>query len=283
VPLEPLDRRQPVLDAGPGTVEERVRAREEHLPVLLAGLVEHVDVVAQVVLHDALVVPALGRRRARAEERTDVLDGREAVAQRLHLGAALGDREHAVLALAVEVDRLLDDVDRALEEVRGDDDGDVLVDDALGEAEAVRVPERAAPELVLRHAVGDQPAKARDVRAAVRQDERPGEERRRPRGAAVEAVHVARREVRAGPVQRRQQAAEGAGRQLVVGVEEEEELAARDRDRGVARVAEPGVVLALEPEARVVRRVAMRDPAARVGRAVVDQDRLEVMQPLREQ
>ena len=200
-----------------GGVEERVRAVEEDLPVLLVRLVEHVDVVAEVLLDDGLRVhPRRPGRRVLAEPRTHRLDGAEPVEQHRQLSPPVRDRARAVLALAVQVHGLGQDVDRACHELRGDHDGDVLVNDADRERERVRVPERAAPELVLRHPVGEQPAEARDVRAPPRPRERAREEGRRPLPGGVEAVDVARREVRARAVERAERGARwppaGAGR-----------------------------------------------------------------------
>ncbi len=207
---------------------------------------------------------------------TRLLDGGEAVAQRAQLGPALRDRELAVLAHAVEVDRSRDDVDRAGAEVGGHDHGDVLVQHPLREAQGVLVPERAAPQLVLRHPVRQQPAEAGDVRPRAPPQERLAQERRRPRARAGEAVDVPGGEVRAGALERAEQQLERVGRQLVVAVHEREVVAGRGLDAGVAGVAEAVVGLAHEPQPRVALGVALGDRRAPVGGAVVDHHHLEV-------
>jgi hypothetical protein len=89
-------------------------------------------------------------------------------------------------------------------------------------------------------------------------------------------VHVARREVRAGALQRAQQPRVGVARELVVAVHEREVLPARSLRAGVARGAEAGVGLAQHLEARVALGEAAGDRGAAVGRAVVDDDDLEI-------
>ena len=171
VPLQALDRRQAVLHPRSRRVEERVRAVEEDPAVLLAGLVEDVHVVAEILLHDGLrVAAAPAGRDVGVEPACDLLDRAQPVKQHGQLGAAVGDRARAVLALAVEVHGLGQHVDGAGHEVGGDDDGDVLVEHADGEREPVLVPERAAPQLVLRHPVAQQPREARDVRRPPRRE-----------------------------------------------------------------------------------------------------------------
>ena len=166
----------------------------------------------------------------------------------------------------------------------GSDHRDVLVHDADREREPVLVPERAPPELVLRHPVRQQPAEPGHVRAPPRPRERALEEGGRPLAGAVEAVDVPRREVRPRAVERRHEVRDRLARQPVVGVDEHEQLAARPRHAGVARGPEARVLLAHEHEPRdPPRRTLAAIAARRVGRAVVDHHDLEVGERLRAQ
>jgi hypothetical protein len=189
----------------------------------------------------------------------------------------------AVLADPVQVDRPRHDVDRAGLEVGGHDHGDVLVQDALGEPQSVLVPERTAPQLVLRHAVREQPAEARHVRPRPPAQEGLAQERRGPGARAGEAVEVPGREVRARAHERAQQQLERVGRQPVVAVHEREELAGRRLQAAVAGVAEAVVRLADQPQPRIALGMACGDRRAAVGGAVVDHHDLEVAEALRAQ
>jgi hypothetical protein len=277
VPLEPVHRRQRAVGALGHAVQELVDAIEEQLAVVGVRALERVDVVAEVVGDDARVVPAARAPRALARQVVaDVLARLEAVEQRLALDAPLRDRQVPALADPVEVDRLLDHVDGARREVRRQDHRDVLVVAADREAPAVLLPERALEQLVPGRAVGDQRAVARDVRLHPRLRERTREEARLRGAGRGQAVDVAGREVRAGLVERADEQLVGARRDDVVGVHEGDELAAGVLDAGVARGAQAAVLLAYDPEARVARGELLGERRAGVGRAVVDEDRLEV-------
>ena len=67
------------------------------------------------------------------------------------------------------------------------------------------------------------------------------------------------------------------GGQGVVGVDEHEAAPARGPDAGVAGRRDPPVVLAQVADAGVGQRAGPHDPAGRVGRAVVDDDDLDVV------
>src|SRR5690349_23069509 len=56
LPLAALDRREALDGARTGRLEQRAGAVEEELAVRLVGLVEHAEVVAEVVREDALLV-----------------------------------------------------------------------------------------------------------------------------------------------------------------------------------------------------------------------------------
>jgi hypothetical protein len=212
--------------------------------------------------------------------REHVLHRRHAVEQHAGLEAPLGDRAVAVVADAPEVDGVGDDVDRARGEVRGQRDRNVLVEPALPEAEALLVPERPAPELVPRRAVGEQRAELRDVRAQARARERLGEERRLPRARLAQPVDVPGREVGAGLVERRGQQLVRLARQEVVAVHERQQLAGGGVDSGVAGAAEAAVRLADQLEAPVLRGEVLGDRSAAVAGAVVDHDHLQVRERL---
>ena len=278
VVLEPVDRGDLLEHVAPAdAVEERVHAVDEDLAVLVVGHLEDVEVVAEVLRDHAVLVPAqpaalavLGQEVARQ------LHGLEAIQQRALLRAPLGDRQVPALTDAVVVDRRRDHVNAAGEELRRDHDGDVLVQHPLREAEAVLVPERAPPQLVGHDPVREQLAELRDVGLGPVAVEHGAQERRMARAGRCEPVDVAGREVRAGRLERAQQRRVGGRRQHVVGVQEREVLAGHVLDAGVARRAEAAVGPLHDADALVVVGVAPRDLEARVGRAVVDDQDLEV-------
>ena len=231
----------------------------------------------QVVGDEACRVPVRQRPGSvDGEVLGDPLDRPQPVGEDAVLEPALGDRRRAVLPHAPLVDRRGEHVDAARDDVGGDRDGDVLVHHALREPERVGVPERPPPQLVPRGAVGEQRPAAAHVRPLPRAGERAGEELRLRGALAREALDVARREVRAGPLERAQQPLVRVGRDDVVGVREGEELAARGARPGVARAAQPAVWLRDQPEAPVAAGEALGERAAAVGRPVVDHDHLQV-------
>ena len=97
-----------------------------------------------------------------------------------------------------QVDRLAQHVDRPGEHVCRQGDRDVLVEDALGPAEAWWVPEGAAEELVPRRAVVEQRGVLRDVGAQPGRGEGAGDHAGLAGAGGREAVVVAGGEVRAG-------------------------------------------------------------------------------------
>ena len=232
---------------------------DEQRAVLLVGLVEQVEMQAQVVGDDARVVPAAElARRVLGQVRADRLDRGEPVAQHPQLEPPLRDRERTVLAQTPLIHGRRDHVDGGGQVVRRERDRDVLVDDALREAEAVRVPEGAPVELVPRGPVGEQRAAAAHVGLQARARERARQELRLRRALAREALHVAGGEVRAGRVERAEQPLVGVGRQHVIGVDERQELAGGRVQAGVAGASQAAVGLGEEPEPAVLERRSAR-------------------------
>ena len=250
VPLEALDRRQAVLHPRSRRVEERVRAVEEDPAVLLAGLVEDVDVVAEILLDDGLRVAAAPPAGAWARASAHLLDGAQPVKQHRQLGAAVGDRARAVLALAVEVDGLGQHVDGAGHEVGGDDDGDVLVEHADGEREPV--PSQNARRHSLFCAIRSLSSHGKRVTCVARR----GREKARLRNAAGHRRMLSKRwmfpvaksePVRSSDATRRAIAAGGSASSESTNISSSPPAARRR----VARRAEARVLLAHEDEARI--------------------------------
>ncbi len=210
------------------------------------------------------------------QEAADGGDGGGPVADALGDGPPGGDR---AVAVAPVVDGLLDDVDRAGQEVGGQDDGDVLVQHSGREGEGVLVPEGAAEDLVAGDAVPEQDPVPGDMGGPAGLLHRLAEHRgllQRP--AHPQPQHVAGREVGAGGVEFGEHTSVRAGRNDVVAVHERQELPARVglADPGVAGRAEPGVLLPDQPETGVALGELLRDARALVGGAVVDEDDLQV-------
>ncbi|ESU47740.1 hypothetical protein P376_4281 [Streptomyces sp. HCCB10043] len=177
------------------------------------------------------------------------------------------------------VDGLLDDVDRAGQEVGGEDDGDVLVQHARREGEGVLVPEGAAEDLVAGDAVAEQDPVPGDMGARAGLLHRFAEHRglfEIPVGPQPQ--DVAGGEVGPGAVEFGQHPGVRAGRDDVVAVDERQELRTGVglADPGVAGRAEPGVLLPDQPEAGVAFRELLGQSRAVVRGAVVDEDDLQV-------
>ena len=129
----------------------------EGLGELLVALVQDVEEERHVEGEDLLVVQPLAVDLARAlEEAVDRGDRSHPVDEVAALGATLGDRLLGGLAFAPEVDRLLDEVHGPGQEVRWHRQGDVLVEDALGETQPVLDEELSPEDLVPRGGVVQQ-------------------------------------------------------------------------------------------------------------------------------
>ena len=154
---EAASRRQARDDGGVDVREVLAEHPHEGVGELLVAVVEDVEEQRHVEREDLEVVQPLALGLARAlEELVDRGDRGHPVHEVAALGAALGDRLLGGLALAPEVHGLLDEVDRAGQEVRRDGEWDVLVVDAFGEAQPVLEEELAPEDLVPRRGVVEQ-------------------------------------------------------------------------------------------------------------------------------
>ena len=240
VPLEHLELGQPpVLDEmglHPVEADRLVAHRGGHLrqqPLrqaqdrrVLGGIVEvhradhrgHVDV--QQVLGDLRAGPA---QRGVLQAGQHHLGGVDPVDEVGHPPRVLGDGELTAVALAPEVDRLLEHVDRPRRGVRRHADGVVLVEH-VGEGQPVLVPERPPVDLVPDHPVqrqlGELPHRGAQPGLLERQPVGVG----RPHPQRVEAAGVAGDHVGAGRVERGHHVRERAARHQVVAVDEGQEL-----------------------------------------------------------
>ena len=181
---------------------------------------------------------------------------------------------------APQVDRLADHVDSAGQDVRRQRHRDVLVEHALGPAEAVLVPERPAEQLVPGRAVVEQRGVLGHVGAGPGGVERREDHAGLPGADRREAVEVAGGEVGAGAVERAGEHLVGGAGDDVVAVDERQVVAGGLVRPGVAGVAQAAVGLADQDEAVVVLGEGGGDGRAGVGRAVVDHDDLEVAERL---
>ncbi len=265
-PLDPGVGGQFVDDGEVGLVEELVGPLHERLAVLVVRVRQHLEVQHQVGLQAGRVVLALALlvlpRAPVREEAADRLHRRDPVAQVGQFGVALGDgRRGPAFAPAPEVDDVGDHVDLGGPEVGVHVDPGVLVHDALGERDVVVVPEGPPEHLVPDRPVVDQRLEPGDVGAAPVLLHRALVQRRLPLLRGVHHLHVARHEVRVGPLQGAHQKAVGVLGDDVVAVHEGEELAlgVHGPQPGVARV--PGAVRLLADQAE-----------PRVGRAEVGGD-----------
>nr|BFE67792.1 hypothetical protein GCM10020092_010930 [Actinoplanes digitatis] len=205
----------------------------------------------------------------------------QAVDEVLELLAALSDRLVVALALTPVVDRRVDDVDALGEHVQGHGDRGVLVQHALGEAQALRVPEGPAVDLVPRRAVAEQDRLLVDVGAQPGVGEDVAVHAGLDQALAAEPHHVAAGEVRAGLLEDADEQLRRVRREHVVAVHEHQVVAGDVLKAGVPRRAEAGVRLVHDLEAGVLCREPLGDVTARVLRAVVDQDDFQLVTGLR--
>ncbi len=250
------------------------------------GPPQHLDeqvqfLVDDVVLVQPQVLPGLCSR-ASGEELPDQADGGDPVAQPLAVVAPLGDGRGSALPFAPVVDGGAEHVHAGGGEVRGDGHRRVLVEDALGVAEPVLVPEGAPVDLVPGGAVGDQVRDLGDVGAQHGPGEGLAVDRRRHPADRAEPGHVPGGEVGSGLVQGVDQQPVGVGRQRVVAVDEGQVLApgGDPQQARVACRAEPLVGLPVQAEAGVAGGEGVGDLRAAVGGPVVDQDHVEVLEGL---
>ncbi|CAM5725714.1 hypothetical protein SVIOM342S_03128 [Streptomyces violaceorubidus] len=259
-------------DLGVDAVEEAVRRAQELGPVLRVAVRHHVEEEPQVVAEDTGVVLALeagvGLAGLLGEEGADLHHGGDPVAHARRVGAPLRDRRGGLaLAQPPVVAGLRDDVDALGQVVGPHGDRGVLVQPALGEGEAVLLPEGAAEDLVAGDAVGDELGVAGYVSAQPGLAGQHPHQRHLPGLLALEVVDVPGGEVRAALVEAADHEAVGVRRDQVVAVDEGQELGL-GREVGHARVAggaETAVLLAYELEARVAGGVLLGDGGGAVG------------------
>ena len=165
--------------------------------------------------------------------------------------------------------------DRAGREIGADDEHQVLEPAAtLRESQAVLLDERPAEELVRRQAVEER-------RLPERGPVHVGEEQV-PRHPAMEPGHLAEDDIRVVPARHRVQPLQGLGPEPIVVVEEEDVFAAGRGQPDVARLAGPaGVLLVDHPEVRMPRGEGIESCRGLVGRAVVDEDALDLVRAQR--
>ncbi len=278
LPADACRGRQPGQGRVARPVDERARVRHERGTVRGAAHRQTFQEVHEVVAQarDVVAQPLAGA--AVREERADLFAGGDPVPHAPHVRAPPGDR---ALPDPPVVDVLVQHVHRPGEVVRRDHHRGVLVEPAHREGEGVPVPEGAPEHLVPRDAVREEPGVAGDVGAeavAGQPAVLPGLLPFLP----GEPPHVARHQVGTRRLQGRQHPCVRVTDEDVVAVGERE---VRDAGGGAGdpRVpggAEPRVGLVDAAEAVVPGGELLGDPAAPVGRAVVDHHYLDGVEGL---
>ena len=276
LPLQPLDRQRLLKNPRIGAVEEIVGELEEQLAKLVVPGLEDVEEVAEIVADDGPVVVELGLvQPSCGKEAADVVDGADAIAQRLDPGPPLGSRQVTPLPTPPQIHRLVQDVDGARQVVGGKHDPDVLVPHPLGKAKTMPLPKGPAEELVASEPVDDERWEIPDVRSETLSLERLPEHLGARRPERREPADTSAGEVGARPLERCEQRLVRPPRHRIVAVDERDELSFHLVEACVARRALTSVLLAQEPETAVTGGEASGDLRAFVRRAVVDHDDFE--------